>query len=210
MATDVFIDFIHYESQVLDIGGHLGYFSCIAGKLAKNGKVHAFEVDPKCIALMQENLRRNDLDNVEIHNYAISDSVGIVKIPEYNTPFPGLMINPKSLNNFKEVEARNIDHFLEENDFIPDFIKIDIEGAEGKALEGMQDTMKNTSATLLIEIHVDNLKNHFNADYRESIKLLLKYGYTLQELEHRDSAGKNKIIDLNTTLEGNTMILAVK
>ncbi|MBV6644208.1 MAG: FkbM family methyltransferase [Cyclobacteriaceae bacterium] len=210
MATDVFIDHIKNNSQVLDIGGHLGYFSCIAGKLAINGKVHVFEVDPNCINFIKKNLTINNLDNVEINNCAVANSGGTVKIPKNENPNPELVINSTSSDDYIEVETKIIDDFLTQNNFTPDFIKIDIEGAEGMALEGMKNTLANSSPTLLIEIHVNNLQTNFHTDYKEVLKLLLKYGYTLEEIEHRESEGKARLVDLNTELEGNTMILCQK
>lgn len=210
LATDVFIEHVKDNSRVLDIGGHLGYFSCIAGKLAKNGEVHVFEVDPKCIGLISNNLNINDLTNVKIHNQAVSDAKGMVKIPVDHNPNPGLIINSKSYNDFIEVEAISIDDFLIQNNLQPDFIKIDIEGAEGIAIAGMKRTLAKSNVTLLVEIHVDILKNQFDTDYKDIIGLLLENGYTLVEIEHRNSDGKNRYVDLKTDLEGNTMILCEK
>lgn len=209
-ATNIFIDQINSNSIVLDIGGHLGYFSCIAGTLAKNGSVHVFEVDPKCLTLIANNLKANSLDNVEVHNYAVSDSKETIKIPQYESPNPGLMINSNSSNNHIEVESMVIDDFLVQNSIDPDFIKIDIEGAEWKALSGMKKTLEHSNAIILVEIHVDILYNHFNTNYKEIIKLLLDYGYRLKEIEHRGTEGNMKIIDIDTQLQGNPMILCTK
>lgn len=209
-ATDIFIDHINSDNIVLDIGGHLGYFSCIAGELAKNGYVHVFEVDPKCLSLIRKNLEINDLDNVLVHNYAVSDSKEIVKIPQSKNPNPNLIINANPSNNYIEVESVVIDDFLAQNNIRPDFIKIDIEGAEWKALRGMKKTLEYTNATILVEIHVNNLRNIFNADYKEIIRLLLDSGYTLKEIEHRSLNSNMVNIGLDTKLQDNTMILCTK
>lgn len=209
-ATDIFIDYIKSDDIVLDIGGHLGYFSCIAGRLAKNGTVHVFEVDPKCLILINKNTKLNDLDNVFIHNIAVSDSKEIVKIPQLGKPNPGLIINSNFSSNYIEVESVIIDDFLAQNNIKPDFIKIDIEGAEWKALKGMKKTLKYKNVTILVEIHVDNLRNKFNTNYKEIIKLLIECGYSLKQVEHRRKDGNMMIVDFDTELRGNTMILCVK
>ena len=209
-TTDIFIDKISSNSIVLDIGGHLGYFSCIAGKLAKNGFVHVFEVDPKCLNLITNNLLANKLSNVQVHNYAVSDSKETIKIPKFEIPNAGLKINSTSSNDYIEIKSLVIDDFLSQNNIDPDFIKIDIEGAEWKALNGMKKTLEHKNVTILVEIHVDDLCNYFDTNYKEIIKLLLNYGYTLKEIEHREADGNFKIIDKNTKLKGNTMILCSK
>lgn len=209
-ATDIFIDQIKGDSVVLDIGGHLGYFSCISGDIAKNGSVHVFEVDPKCLSLIKDNLKLNKIDNVQVHNYAVSDLKEKIKIPEYENPNPSLVINSNLSEEYIEVQSVVIDDFLLKNNINPDFIKIDIEGAEWKALNGMKKTLENSNATILLEIHVNNLRKHFDTNYKSIIKLLLDYGYCLKEVEHRKSDGGMKDIDLNTRLHDNTMILCQK
>lgn len=209
-ATDIFIDHINSDNIVLDIGGHLGYFSCIAGKLANNGSVHVFEVDPKCLNLISRNLKLNDLDNVLVHNLAISDSNGTVKIPQLENPNPGLTINSISSSNYIEVESVTIDDFLTQKKINPDFIKIDIEGAEWNALKGMKKTLEYKNVTILVEIHVDNLRDNFNTNYKEIIELLIDCGYSLKEIEHRSENDNVTIVDLNTKMQGNTMIICTK
>jgi FkbM family methyltransferase len=208
-ATDVFIDHIVNNSQVLDIGGHLGYFSCIAGKLAENGRVLVFEADPKCIGLIRRNLNLNNLQNVDIYNYAVSDAAGTVSIPKNKNPDPGLVINSDT-DEHLNIETICIDDFLAQNSFTPDFIKMDIEGSEGLALDGMKKTLADTRATLLIEIHVRKLKNHFDTDHKKIIKQLTEYGYTLREISSRNAYGQGRTIDMNTKLRGNPMILCEK
>lgn len=209
-ATDIFIDQIQKHSTVLDIGGHLGYFSCLAGALAQNGQVHVFEMDPKCLKLIRKNLKINGLDNVSVHNYAVYDAKEVVKIPLFEIPNPGLIVNSNTAHEHLEVETIVMDDFLAENNINPDFIKIDIEGAEWKALWGMKKTLESGQATLLVEIHVEILQVNFNTDYKEIIKLLLDCGYTLTVIEHRSAEGSQEVIDLNSDLQGNTMILGVK
>jgi FkbM family methyltransferase len=210
IATDIFIDQIKSDSVILDIGGHLGYFSCIAGNLAKTGSVYVFEVDPKCLNFIHNNLKLNNLENVQVNNYAVSDTKEIIKIPHYEKPNPFLMINSNLSDNFIEVESVIIDDFLAQYNINPDFIKIDIEGAEWKALNGMKKTLENRNATILVEIHVDNLRDNFNTSYKKIIKLLMNYGYSIHELEHRGSDDYLRIVDLDTELKGNTMILCRK
>jgi len=54
--------------------------------------------------------------------------------------------------------------------FCPDFIKIDIEGAEVMALQGAHEVLSKHKPGLIIETHSLDLEN-------DCIKLLKKYGY---------------------------------
>ncbi len=210
LATKIFVDHIKRDDVVLDIGGHLGYFSCIAGYLAESGKVHVFEVDPKCISLIENNVHFNNLSNVSVYNFGVSDTNEVIKIPQYENPNPSLIINSNSTKKYIEVESVVIDSFLSERDIVPNFIKIDVEGAEGKVLNGMKNTLNELKVTLLVEIHVDILKNIFDTDYKDIIRLLLDSGYSIKEIEHRNESGNSEFIDMESTLEGNTMILCTK
>lgn len=210
VATKVFLDYIKDDDIVLDIGAHLGYFTCIAAKLASNGKVHAFEVDPKCLELIQSNLDLNNLNNSVINNVAISDKKETIKIKKLDSPNPGLVINSKSKSGFIEVESITIDDYISKHNIIPNFIKIDIEGAEAKALNGMTNLLKQDKLTLLLEIHVNHLKRYFDTDYKYIIKTLSGHGFTIESLEHRLKNSAFKQVDHTTTLEGNVMILCTK
>ena len=210
LATDIFLDNIKEDSTVLDIGGHLGYFSCISGTLVHKGQVHVFEVDPKCLRLIDSNLEKNKLNNVTVHNYAVSDTTGSIRIPQNENPNPSLIIDSEPTEHYLEVESLRIDDFLSEYGIQPDFIKIDIEGAEYKALKGMQKYLNKNHPIILVEVHVEILKKHFNTNYLDLIQFLEICGYRLQEVEHRNEKGQMREIDLNSKLEGNTMLLCTK
>jgi len=210
VATKLFLDYIKCNSQVLDIGGHLGYFSCIAGKLAGKGTVNVFEVDPKCIGLIDKNLEINSLTNVTVRNCAVSDKNELVKIKQLANPHPGLVINSGLQEKYIEVESITIDDFVSRNNIKPDFIKIDVEGAEWNVLNGMKNVLAQDHLTILVEIHVDNLKEYFNVDYKDCLDILINNGFILENIEHRSTESSFKIADKNTILKGNTMLLCKK
>ena len=210
IATDIFIDNINSDSVVLDIGGHLGYFTCLSSKLASDGKVHVFEVDPNCLTLIEENLKLNNIINVNINNFAVSDHNGFERIPLLQNPNPGLKINSKA-NKYLDIKAIQIDDYILEHKIFPDFIKIDVEGAELKVIKGMKNVLKQKKLKLLIEIHVDNLRDYFNSDYKEILKIIEDEGFIMTNIEaHRDSKSVFTNVTKKSDLVGNTMIFCVK
>lgn len=66
----------------------------------------------------------------------------------------------------------------------PEFVKIDTEGFELHVLEGADTTLREHRPQLLVEVH-----GHFALGSRESAceKLLSKYGYSEQIIEHPDA-----------------------
>jgi FkbM family methyltransferase len=210
VATKLFIEYIQENSQVLDIGSHLGYFTCIAGKLAANGTVNAFEVDPKCLLLIKKNVEKNNLKNITVNHLAVSDKNETIRIPVEEKPNPGLVINSGTQKSYIEVKSISIDDFIEQKNIQPDFIKIDVEGAEWNVLKGMKNLLKQDNLVLLIEIHAQKLKKFFNADYKDCIDMLLQNGFTLENTDHRLSEGAFKHVDRETVLKTDTMLLCKK
>jgi FkbM family methyltransferase len=161
---------------VFDIGSHLGYFTCLAGILAPLGEVHTFEVDPKCIPLIKKNLRVNKLNNFVINNCAVSDQDNFEKIALMSSPNPCLKINSDALN-FQEIAAIKIDDYARTKNIFPNFIKIDVEGAEWKVLKGMEEVLGRDDIKLLIEVHVEALAADFNNDYKKILAWLQDKGF---------------------------------
>ncbi|GDX52607.1 hypothetical protein LBMAG27_16540 [Bacteroidota bacterium] len=212
-ATNLFIDEIKPEYCVFDIGTNLGFFTCISGKLAAKGSVHSFEVDENCILLIEKNCRLNGLSNVTINNCAVSDNDETEKIPVSAKPNPRLKVSTTESPNlhYIEVKALQIDTYIKQKNLLPDFIKIDVEGAELKVLKGMVNTLKKPQLKLLIEVHVPNLKDYFNTDYKDLLGLLFQNGFSIKELkEHRKNKNEFREINGQSELHGNTMIYAFK
>jgi FkbM family methyltransferase len=209
-ATKIFMDYIKEDNIILDIGANLGYFTCIAGKLASKGRTYAFDVDPKCLNLIEKNLALNNINNVMVANYALSDKNETVKIKKLDSPNPGIVINSHPSNHYIEVESITVDDFLRDHGIVPDFIKIDVEGAEGKVLKGMKEVLKMEHVIILVEIHVKHLTRYFNTDYREIIDLLLKHDFNVENIDHRLNDSSFKKVGSSTILKGNTMLLCKK
>ncbi len=178
--------------------------------MAFKGKAYAFDVDTKCLQLINKNIKLNNLNNVTVANFALYDKREIVKIQKLEDPNPGLVINLKSHREFIEVESITVDDFVAQENILPDFIKIDVEGAEAKVLNGMTKTLKQDHITLLVEIHVNHLRKYFNTDYKEIIELLLENNFNIENIDHRLKDSSFKKVDRHTVLEGNTMLLCKK
>ena len=56
---------------VLDIGAHIGYFTIIMAKQAK--QVYAFEPEPRNFHTLQKNINLNELSNVKLYNRAVAE-----------------------------------------------------------------------------------------------------------------------------------------
>lgn len=131
---------------VLDIGANIGYYTLIFAKLVgENGKVYAFEPDPTNFALLEKNVKTNGYENVILEQKAISNKNGKVKLylGEDNKASHTIFDTHDNRQSI-EIEAIRLDDYFKNYDGGIDFIKMDIEGAEGYAIQGMALLLRKT------------------------------------------------------------------
>lgn len=125
---------------VIDIGANIGYFSLIFAKLAgPSGKIYAFEPESENFAILQKNIQANGYSNVVMINKAVADRNQVLKF--YLSKSDGAkhsLINSDDSGKYVEIPAVSLDEYFSGDSLKADFIKIDIEGAEIKALDGMR------------------------------------------------------------------------
>jgi FkbM family methyltransferase len=148
---------------VFDIGAYIGILSSLFGKsVGTSGRVIAFEPNPENYKEVKKTVALNGLHNVDVLNIGIADSAGVAKLAvRYNTtatssmdPATQARILSEGYTGLVEVVVDTLDHCLILNKLPPpDFIKIDIEGVEYRALTGMTQVVDQYSPDLYIEIH---------------------------------------------------------
>ena len=147
---------------IYDIGANLGLFSVLLSRHAgPQARVYAFEANPVCVYFLQANLALNSVPSYEILPMALLGSTGDV---EFRINYRNLLVGFAGEARFLDkpghgirVGAMSLDAALERYQLRPpDFIKIDIEGAEGEAIAGMRQTIERYRPSMLIEIHGRN------------------------------------------------------
>ncbi len=145
-----------------DIGSNVGTHSLAVAKSFKNNiKVRAFEAQRIIFNMLCGTMAINGLSNVYCHHLAIgNDSIERLEIslPDYSSfnNFGGLELMPPvrsdnqnmSKNGYEFVNVATIDSLAES----VDFIKMDIEGMEDKAIEGAVNTIDKYRPICYIEI----------------------------------------------------------
>ena len=145
---------------VIDAGGCWGdtalYFAHNVGSL---GQVYSFEFTPENLDIFQRNLKLNpDLaKRIEIVPHALWEDSG--RVIHYSPLGPGTSMaqprpTPDNHAGSLQVTTLSIDDFINERK-LPrvDFIKMDIEGAELKALKGAEKTLINYRPRLAISVY---------------------------------------------------------
>lgn len=133
---------------VLDIGAHIGYHTLTMAKLVgPGGKVYAFEPDPVNFALLKKNIEVNGYQNVVLWQKAVSNKNGQEKLYiGKKSNALNRIYNSRHSQSSINIESVRLDDFIEGR---VDLIKIDINGGEGIAFEGMQSVLRRTSKIIL-------------------------------------------------------------
>ncbi len=146
--------------NVIDIGGHIGYFTRLfASQVGPTGHVLAFEADPTNFELLKYNTHGKRL--ITISPLAIANQVGTINFFESPTNTGCHSLIPSNERSQKiSIQATTLDTWYHQGLLQKvDFIKMDIEGGEPGALQGMQDLWKaNPNLLFLFEVHPENLR----------------------------------------------------
>ncbi|MDD8018776.1 MAG: FkbM family methyltransferase [Bacteroidota bacterium] len=136
---------------VFDIGANIGFFTIEFSQLVgPKGKVYAFEPDPFIFSLLKKNIERRNLQNVILHNIAVSDKEGHLDffVNNKNRADNRVYSSPNEHRTKIVVDAKSIDSIVPA-DVKVNFIKIDIQGYELFALKGMSKIISNSGNCIL-------------------------------------------------------------
>jgi FkbM family methyltransferase len=195
----IFKDFV-----VFDLGANYGIHSMLYSKLVgERGKVFAFEPLPANVADIKEHIRLNDIKNIEVVPEAVSNKQGYAEFKVANHRGQGSLIGiGKQTSETERVDTNSLDNFCRSGKVFPDFVKIDIEGAEGLALEGFNETVNSSYPFFAIDLHTPKndvevgkfLSAHGYEVYRvndSSAKAMRKHNSLLEKIEHLDEPWPN-------------------
>ena len=167
----------------LDVGAQVGYFSALASSLGAT--VIAFEPSSENRKYLKENC-----PGIQIIDKALSNVAGQAKL--YTGKTPGEHSLEQNYHNKEYRHSRELGYEIVEtaryDDLglgVPDMIKLDIEGGELKALEGMQSILTTNKPTTIIVESWDNKV----ADW-----LIDNYGFSLVTT---DRGAGNRIVVKN-------------
>ena len=151
--TSLFQKLIKKGNTVVDIGAHIGYYTLISsGLVGKTGQVFSFEPDPRNLVLLRRCITANKLTNVVIVNKAVSNVNKKINFYLSNeNKGDNKMFTQNRKDKCIQVESITLDsYFVAKSNYHIDLIKMDIQGAEVKALQGMSKILRNNNHVILI------------------------------------------------------------
>ena len=165
-----------------DLGAHWGYFSLLASSLVgNNGQVVGFEPHPRNFDRLTKNVQKNKRDNIKILQIAASNENGYVDFTDSPDSYANTIKTTTSANSIK-VQADTIDNLIKNGYPIPNFMKIDVEGAEYEVLKGAELTILNNKPI----IHLSTHDIHVSGVEKKCKNLMTDYGYNLIPLSRKE------------------------
>lgn len=187
-ATRIMANEVQKGNVVLDIGANIGYHTLIlAEKVGRDGRVFAFEPDPWNFRLLNMNIEVNDYHNIIPVQRAVSNVTGKGKLylsTNYGT-FGGHTMFGKQLNQGShpiEVETTRLDDYFKDEDRRIDFLKMDIQGAEFAALQGMTSIISDNKLKIIMEF-IPSLLRSIDVQPNELLDWLLTNGFEIFEMD---------------------------
>jgi FkbM family methyltransferase len=151
---------IDEDTVFIDVGAYVGFYTVYACRRAR--RVLAIEPNPMALAYLKANVALNNCHNAIVVPKAVSDKMGVVRLRIPRLAKKGRISTMASIVwSFKEaleidVEADTLDNIVDDVGLdTVDFIKIDVEGAEGLVVKGAERTLRKARA-ILTEIWPEN------------------------------------------------------
>ena len=143
---------ISKNSVVLDIGANIGFYAAILSEIVgEKGKVYCFEPDIKNFNHLRK--AAAEYKNIILNNKAVGPKTELLKIyTSKNLNVDHRTYKPDDYDREIDIEAISIDDYItsaEKNNKV-DFIKMDIQGFEMQAVQGMQKTLENNKDIRII------------------------------------------------------------
>lgn len=156
---------------VLDVGANIGYFSLVVAQLVgESGGVWAFEPVPHLVDIISNNIRDNGyVGRIHIVPEAVNDAPGTVElhvnaaISAHSSLYShasAYLDEQKSAERIPiKIASTSLDTWAAQKGWpTVDLVKMDVEGAERLALEGMVELCRRTPGLkLIIEFNIRTL-----------------------------------------------------
>jgi len=219
-TTTIILSYLigRFGAQVFfDVGAGVGYFSRVAASHAwVDTRAHAFEMRPDPLRELRCNISSDSFaDRITVHPAGVTDRhQGEIEIwyargmlfehrpepVEYRETwwrrlkFALRGDKSRTLSSTRAL-VTSIDHFAKSTSEWPDIIKIDVEGYEGKVLDGAEITLATKQPFVLLELHKDK-KLRFGTRREGIAQRLFDLGYQALFLTDHETRDDCEVVEI--------------
>ena len=189
---------------VLDVGAHVGVHSVALARLVgPAGCVVAFEPAPRTAALLRRHARLNGLGTrILVVESIVGDRIGVAPMWVGSggaDPGNGLLSAPDKPGRTLLLPTTTLDAFCSAQGLHPRLIKIDVEGCEGRVIEGARAVLStDPKPTVVCAMHPWHLRG-LGSSEEEVLGLAHELGFEVLDFQGRPTG---------PTGEGREVILA--
>ena len=164
------------DDVLWDVGAHYGYTALVAASvLARSpragGRIYAFEPSTHNLWYLRKHLSWNGLrETVEVLPLAVADYVGTSRFGG-----SGSSVSMALGKGSELVRVSTMSQLLSEGLRFPTFMKIDVEGAEARVLDGAREVLMRAVAEGRLPLILVSV--HSSSAYADSLKTLRACGY---------------------------------
>jgi len=170
---------------VYDIGANVGFYTLLSSEtVGKKGKVIVFEPLPRNIHYLRKHLLLNRCENVTLIEAAVADKNGVAFFEDRT----GYSTAHLSSEGHLEVKVVSLDKLVIDGTIPPpDYMKIDVEGAELLVLSGARSILANYHPTIFLATH--GIEVH-----QQCCEFLEAIGYDLQSINGKNIDETDEIL----------------
>jgi FkbM family methyltransferase len=178
-----------------DVGGNIGVFTLYAALRHPRMSVVVFEPEYGNLHLLRDNVIANGLnERVQVYPIALSDRTGVSRLHVQDST-PGAALHSESVAQVVRTDsgervvlsegtwAMRLDDFCGQTGLLPNALKIDVDGGEGRVLAGAKETL---SRPALRSVLVERGETGLQSDAHE---LLRQAGFSKVDAGHGSEAG---------------------
>lgn len=177
---------------VVDLGANVGYYTLLFGKLVgARGRVLAFEPEPDNFMRLEQNIAAGGLSNIQARRSAVAEEAGETHLCLSPANFGAHHIRPpgaedrRVANNEISVPCVTLDDVIGRRDPPVDFLKMDIEGAEFRALQGMRRVLGDSPNIMIMSEYNHSALRAGGADPEAFLEALAELGFRFFAIHRR-------------------------
>jgi FkbM family methyltransferase len=155
-----------------DLGAHAGFFTLVFSRAVGGGSVVAFEPNPRNLKYLEAHIRINRVENVRVSPIAVSDESGFLPF----LPAAASQMGRLDPRGTLMVRAVRLDDLVQSGEVpAPQYIKIDVEGAEPNVLAGAESVLDLHKPILFLATHGQEPRER-------SFNILRRLGYAFRPI----------------------------
>lgn len=185
-VSNVLTDRLRPGSTFVDVGANVGYHTFLAASIVgPSGSVIAVEANSENCRLLQLSRTENEAENVLVLPFALDREPGVRYLSSHVGTNGGLIPDPRE----HLLDGRGTPVFATTLDEIAppriDVLKIDVEGAEFRVLEGGRKSLERDRPLIVMEFSCEMARRTSGVEPGAALQNLLDLGYRLFVLDRQ-------------------------